>query len=82
MLTLLGGDLAGIVRSPPVASDHDQHPPNLLSAFVYEAAGVPIAAGVFYPLFGLRLSPVIAAAAMALSSVSSAMRCGAIAPSP
>jgi Cu+-exporting ATPase len=42
---------------------------NLLLAFIYNAAGVPIAAGVLYPAFGLLLSPVIAAAAMALSSV-------------
>jgi P-type Cu+ transporter len=41
----------------------------LLFAFVYNAAGVPIAAGVLYPAFGIRLSPVVAAAAMALSSV-------------
>jgi P-type Cu+ transporter len=43
---------------------------NLFFAFVYNAAGVPIAAGALYPLFGILLSPVIAAAAMALSSVS------------
>jgi P-type Cu+ transporter len=43
---------------------------NLLFAFLYNGAGVPIAAGVLYPIFGLLLSPVIAAAAMALSSVS------------
>jgi Cu+-exporting ATPase len=43
---------------------------NLFFAFVYNAAGVPIAAGVLYPFFGLLLSPVLAAAAMALSSVS------------
>jgi P-type Cu+ transporter len=43
---------------------------NLFLAFVYNAAGVPIAAGVLYPVFGILLSPVIAAAAMALSSVS------------
>ena len=43
---------------------------NLFFAFIYNAAGVPIAAGVLYPAFGLLLSPVIAAAAMALSSVS------------
>ena len=43
---------------------------NLFFAFVYNAAGVPVAAGVLYPLFGLLLSPIIAAAAMSLSSVS------------
>jgi Cu+-exporting ATPase len=43
---------------------------NLFFAFIYNAAGVPIAAGVLYPVFGILLSPVIAAAAMALSSVS------------
>ena len=43
---------------------------NLFFAFVYNAAGVPIAAGVLYPVFGILLSPMIAAAAMALSSVS------------
>jgi len=43
---------------------------NLFFAFVYNAAGVPIAAGILYPAFGLMLSPIIAAAAMALSSVS------------
>jgi Cu+-exporting ATPase len=43
---------------------------NLFFAFVYNAAGVPIAAGLLYPLFGLLLSPVVAAAAMSLSSVS------------
>ena len=43
---------------------------NLFFAFVYNAAGVPIAAGALYPAFGLPLSPIIAAAAMALSSVS------------
>jgi Cu+-exporting ATPase len=70
-VTLLKGDLTGIVKaralSKAVMSNIRQ---NLFFAFIYNAAGVPIAAGVLYPAFGLLLSPVIAAAAMALSSVS------------
>lgn len=70
-MTLLKGDLVGIVRarrlSQAVMRNIRQ---NLFFAFVYNAAGVPIAAGVLYPVFGLLLSPIIAAAAMALSSVS------------
>ena len=70
-VTLLKGDLQGIVRarrlSRAVMRNIRQ---NLVFAFAYNAAGVPIAAGVLYPSFGLLLSPAIAAAAMALSSVS------------
>jgi Cu+-exporting ATPase len=70
-VTLLSGDLQGIIRarrlSEATMSNIRQ---NLFFAFVYNAAGVPIAAGVLYPVFGLLLSPIIAAAAMALSSVS------------
>ena len=70
-VTLLKGDLTGIVRarhlSQAVMGNIRQ---NLFFAFIYNAAGVPIAAGVLYPVFGILLSPVIAAAAMALSSVS------------
>ena len=70
-VTLLGGDLTGIVRarrlSRAVMRNIRQ---NLFFAFAYNAAGVPIAAGVLYPFFGILLSPLIAAAAMALSSVS------------
>jgi Cu+-exporting ATPase len=70
-ITLLGGDLMGIVRarrlSEAVMGNIRQ---NLFFAFAYNAAGVPIAAGVLYPMFGILLSPIIAAAAMALSSVS------------
>jgi Cu+-exporting ATPase len=70
-LTLLAGDLTGIARarrlSQSVMSNIRQ---NLFFAFLYNAAGVPIAAGVLYPMFGILLSPIIAAAAMALSSVS------------
>jgi Cu+-exporting ATPase len=70
-VTLLRGDLTGIVRarrlSEATMSNIRQ---NLVFAFVYNAAGIPLAAGVLYPAFGLLLSPMIAAAAMALSSVS------------
>jgi Cu+-exporting ATPase len=70
-ITLLQGDLVGIVRarrlSQAVMRNIRQ---NLFFAFVYNAAGVPIAAGLLYPVFGITMSPVIAAAAMALSSVS------------
>ncbi len=70
-VTLLKGDLEGIVKarrlSEATMSNIRQ---NLFFAFIYNAAGVPIAAGALYPVFGLLLSPVIAAAAMALSSVS------------
>lgn len=70
-VTLLKGDLMGIVRarrlSEATMSNIRQ---NLFFAFIYNAAGIPIAAGVLYPTFGLLLSPIIAAAAMALSSVS------------
>jgi Cu+-exporting ATPase len=70
-VTLLKGDLQGIVKarrlSRAVMANIRQ---NLFFAFVYNLAGVPIAAGVLYPTFGLMLTPAIAAAAMALSSVS------------
>ncbi|MBB4147285.1 Cu+-exporting ATPase [Sphingobium scionense] len=70
-ITLLKGDLTGIVRarrlSQATMSNIRQ---NLVFAFIYNAAGVPVAAGALYPLFGVLLSPMIAAAAMALSSVS------------
>jgi P-type Cu+ transporter len=70
-ITLLKGDLGGIVRarrlSQATMSNIRQ---NLFFAFIYNAAGIPIAAGILYPNFGILLSPIIAAAAMALSSVS------------
>jgi heavy metal translocating P-type ATPase len=70
-VTLLKGDLGGIVRARHLsAATMANIRQNLFFAFVYNAAGVPIAAGVLYPVFGILLSPVIAAAAMALSSVS------------
>jgi Cu+-exporting ATPase len=70
-VTLLSGDLMGIVRARNLSvATMANIRQNLFFAFVYNAAGVPVAAGVLYPLFGILLSPVIAAAAMALSSVS------------
>lgn len=70
-VTLLKGDLQGIVRAQQLsrATMHNIRQ-NLFFAFIYNAVGVPIAAGILYPIFGILLSPVIAAAAMALSSVS------------
>src|SRR5439155_4605946 len=70
-VTLVKGDLQGIVRARNLSAATMRNiRQNLFFAFLYNAAGVPIAAGVLYPLFGLLLSPVIAAAAMSLSSVS------------
>ena len=70
-VTLLKGDLTGIVRARRLSRATMRNiRQNLFFAFVYNACGVPIAAGVLYPLLGILLSPVIAAAAMALSSVS------------
>ncbi len=70
-VTLLSGDLNGIVRARHLsAATMANIRQNLFFAFIYNAAGVPIAAGVLYPMFGMLLSPIIAAAAMALSSVS------------
>jgi P-type Cu+ transporter len=70
-VTLLKGDLIGIVRARRLSQATMRNiRQNLFFAFVYNAAGVPIAAGVLYPFFGILLSPIIAAAAMALSSVS------------
>jgi Cu+-exporting ATPase len=70
-ITLMGGDLAGVVRARNLATATMRNiRQNLFLAFVYNALGIPIAAGVLYPVFGLLLSPMIAAAAMSLSSVS------------
>lgn len=70
-VTLLKGDLGGIVRARRLSQATMRNiRQNLFFAFIYNAAGIPIAAGILYPTFGLLLSPVIAAAAMALSSVS------------
>jgi P-type Cu+ transporter len=70
-ITLLKGDLIGIVRARALSQATMANiRQNLFFAFIYNAAGIPIAAGILYPAFGILLSPIIAAAAMALSSVS------------
>ena len=70
-VTLLKGDLTGIVRARKLSQATMRNiRQNLFFAFIYNAAGIPVAAGVLYPAFGILLSPIIAAAAMALSSVS------------
>ena len=70
-VTLVKGDLRGIVRARHLSKEVMKNiRQNLLFAFIYNALGVPIAAGVLYPFFGLLLSPMLASAAMALSSVS------------
>jgi P-type Cu+ transporter len=70
-VTLLKGDLTGLVRARRLSrATMGNIRQNLFLAFIYNAAGIPIAAGALYPLFGILLSPVIAAAAMSLSSVS------------
>ncbi len=70
-VTLLKGDLVGIVRARKLSVATMQNiRQNLFFAFIYNMAGVPIAAGILFPFFGILLSPIIAAAAMSLSSVS------------
>jgi Cu+-exporting ATPase len=70
-VTLVKGDLAGVARARTLSRATMRNiRQNLLFAFIYNVTGVPIAAGALYPLFGLMLSPAIAAAAMSLSSVS------------
>ncbi len=70
-VALLKGDLTGIVKARRLsAATMANIRQNLFFAFIYNAAGVPIAAGILYPAFGILVSPIIAAAAMALSSVS------------
>jgi len=70
-VTLIKGDLNGIVRARKLSRSVMRNiRENLFFAFVYNSAGVPVAAGVLYPVFGLLLSPILAAAAMAFSSVS------------
>ena len=70
-VTLVKGDLSGIIRARTLsAATMSNIRQNLFFTFIYNAVGVPVAAGVLYPFFGVLLSPIIAAAAMALSSVS------------
>ena len=70
-VTLLRDDLRGILRARRLsAATMGNIRQNLFFAFIYNVAGVPVAAGVLYPFFGILLSPIFAAAAMALSSVS------------
>jgi Cu+-exporting ATPase len=70
-VTLLKGDLMGIMKARRLSQATMANiRQNLFFAFIYNAAGIPVAAGVLYPSFGLLLSPIIAAAAMSLSSVS------------
>lgn len=70
-ITLVKGDLNGIVRARTLAQATIRNiKQNLFFAFIYNVLGVPVAAGVLYPVFGTLLSPMIAAAAMSLSSVS------------
>jgi Cu+-exporting ATPase len=70
-VTLVKGDLRGIVRARRLSRATMRNiRENLIWAFVYNVLGVPVAAGVLYPVFGLLLSPMIASAAMSLSSVS------------
>jgi len=70
-VTLVGGDLAGLLRARHLSRATIRNiRQNLFFAFVYNSLGVPLAAGVLYPFFGLLLSPIIASAAMSLSSVS------------
>jgi len=70
-VTLVKGDLRGIVRARRLSKATMRNiRQNLFFAFVYNTVGVPIAAGLLYPFFGILLSPIIAAAAMSFSSVS------------
>jgi P-type Cu+ transporter len=70
-VTLVKGDLGGIVRARRLSRAAMRNiRQNLFFAFVYNTLGVPVAAGVLYPLFGVLLSPMIASAAMTFSSVS------------
>ena len=70
-ITLVGGNLMGIVKAKHLAdATMSNIKQNLFFAFIYNVAGVPIAAGILFPFVGILLSPIFAAAAMSLSSVS------------
>jgi P-type Cu+ transporter len=70
-VTLVKGDLTGIVRAVNLSRQTMSNiRQNLFFAFIYNALGIPIAAGVLYPFFGILLSPILAGAAMSFSSVS------------
>ena len=70
-VTLIGGDLRGVAAAANLSRKTMRNiRQNLFFAFVYNALGIPVAAGLLYPFFGILLSPMIAAAAMSLSSVS------------
>jgi len=70
-ITLVKGDLAGIIKARKLAMSTMRNiKQNLFFAFIYNALGVPLAAGILYPVFGILLSPIFAAAAMSLSSLS------------
>jgi Cu+-exporting ATPase len=70
-ITLVGGDLSGLLRARHLSRATIRNiRQNLFFAFAYNSLGIPLAAGVLYPFFGLLLSPIIASAAMSLSSVS------------
>lgn len=70
-ITLVKGDLTGIVKAVSLSRATMRNiRQNLFFAFIYNILGIPIAAGILYPFFGLLLSPMIAAAAMSMSSVS------------
>jgi Cu+-exporting ATPase len=81
-ITLMRGDLTGLVRARALSRAVMRNiRQNLFFAFIYNSVGVPVAAGILYPVFGILLSPMIAAAAMSLSSVSvigNALRLGAL----
>jgi Cu+-exporting ATPase len=71
VVTLVGGDLRGVAAAVKLSRKTMSNiRQNLFFAFIYNALGIPVAAGLLYPVFGLLLSPMIAAAAMSLSSVS------------